>query len=289
MNGIQESQKLESARNVSQPIGIEKKCTRCGQTKLLSEFGVDIRAKDGHKSACLVCRKERNRKWYEAHREESLERNHKWYEDHKDESSEHGRKWRKNHLVESREYAHEWYNTHKDYVRKKNIMWRESHPKEYREYSRKYREAHQVECRNYSRKWYREHPEAHKEYRRKRRSTVSGHLNDRIGSSMKKALKGNKAGRHWEELVGYSLRDLRAHIEKQFIGKMSWEGVLRGEIHIDHKIPKSVFNFKTHNDIDFKRCWALSNLQPLWALENIKKSNKLDNQFQPSLLLEWVP
>lgn len=58
--------------------------------------------------------------------------------------------------------------------------------------------------------------------------------------------------------------------------------------HIDHKIPKSAFNFETPEDIDFKRCWALKNLQPLWAAENIKKHDRVDKPFQPSLAIGGV-
>jgi hypothetical protein len=56
-----------------------------------------------------------------------------------------------------------------------------------------------------------------------------------------------------------------------------------GEWHVDHKIPQSAFNFETPEDIDFKKCWALKNIQPMWAKENIIKSNRINKPFQPSL------
>jgi len=37
------------------------------------------------------------------------------------------------------------------------------------------------------------------------------------------SLKGKKAGRRWEKLVGYTLEDLREHLESQFDNKMNWE------------------------------------------------------------------
>ena len=45
------------------------------------------------------------------------------------------------------------------------------------------------------------------------------------------------------------------------------------------------FTYETPEDIDFKRCWALKNLQPLEAKENLRKQAKLDKPFQPSLLV----
>jgi hypothetical protein len=62
---------------------------------------------------------------------------------------------------------------------------------------------------------------------------------------------------------------------------MSWDNY--GKWHIDHKIPVTAFNFERVDDVDFKRCWSLKNLQPLWALDNIVKGNKVEAPFQPSL------
>jgi len=64
---------------------------------------------------------------------------------------------------------------------------------------------------------------------------------------------------------------------------MSWENY--GKWHIDHIIPISKFNFITSEHLDFKRCWALKNLQPLEAKQNMSKGKKLNNSFQPSLRL----
>ena len=55
---------------------------------------------------------------------------------------------------------------------------------------------------------------------------------------------------------------------------MSWDNY--GEWHIDHIIPVSSFSFDNVDSEDFKKCWSLTNLQPLWSYENIKKSNKLE-------------
>ncbi len=48
-----------------------------------------------------------------------------------------------------------------------------------------------------------------------------------------------------------------------------------GAWHIDHIIPKSSFSFQNNTDQGFKKCWALSNLQPLWAIDNIRKGSKI--------------
>ena len=116
------------------------------------------------------------------------------------------------------------------------------------------------------------------------RETPKYKLNQRIRGGIRKSIKRNKNGRHWEDLVGYTLEQLKKHLEKRFTKGMNWDKFFNGEIHIDHKIPISVFNFTEPDHEDFKRCWALKNLQPMWAEENWSKNDKLGKHFQPSLL-----
>ena len=68
-----------------------------------------------------------------------------------------------------------------------------------------------------------------------------------------------------------------SHIESQFKEGMSWKNHGIHGWHIDHIRPISSFNFESCNDPEFKECWALENLQPLWAKENLSKSNKIFN------------
>lgn len=99
-------------------------------------------------------------------------------------------------------------------------------------------------------------------------------LEVRIASLMGYSLKGLKAGCKWESLVGYTLHDLMAHLEKLFVPGMSWSNI--GEWHIDHRKPRSAFVYTSHLDPAFQECWALNNLQPLWAVDNMRKGARLD-------------
>jgi hypothetical protein len=74
------------------------------------------------------------------------------------------------------------------------------------------------------------------------------------------------------DILGYSKEELKTHLEKQFTKDMTWKAFRNGDIHIDHIKPQSLFNLKDINDV--KECWSLNNLQPLWAKDNIAKSNK---------------
>lgn len=73
--------------------------------------------------------------------------------------------------------------------------------------------------------------------------------------------------------MGYSYESLISHLESQFKEGMTWENY--GKWHVDHKIPVSFFQFNSTDDVEFKMCWRLENLQPLWAKENQSKGNRL--------------
>ena len=77
-------------------------------------------------------------------------------------------------------------------------------------------------------------------------------------------------------MLGYSPKELKEHLESQFTDGMSWDNM--SEWHIDHIRPVSSFNFTTTECEDFKKCWALENLQPLWAADNLAKNNKWDGE-----------
>ena len=70
------------------------------------------------------------------------------------------------------------------------------------------------------------------------------------------------------ELLGYSALQLKEHIEKQFTDGMTWDNW--GEWHIDHIKPVSKFDKSEKISI----INSLDNLRPLWAKENLTKSNK---------------
>ena len=126
--------------------------------------------------------------------------------------------------------------------------------------------------------------EYNREYSKRRLRNPKNKLSNRLSCAIRNSLKtGSKNRVHWEWLVDFTLESLKKHLEKQFLPGMSWDNY--GEWHIDHIIPISAFNFSEPCHPDFARCWSLKNLQPMWAKENMKKSNRLEKPFQPQLAL----
>ncbi len=226
-------------------VGMPKRCSTCDIEKSFDFFHKKAKSEDGYRSECKECRKIETQEYYEKNRERII--------------------------LETTEYNR-------------------NHPEQRRIICKKYAEANKEKEILRHRKYYQENKKKCKEYTRKYKNAryqrdIKFRLNACISGSMRRELSSNKDGIHWEFLVGYSVDSLKEHLEKQFKDGMNWNnhGKKRGMWHIDHKIPISVFNFTAIDHIDFKRCWALSNLQPMWGDENIKKRNNLEEPFQPFL------
>ena len=76
-------------------------------------------------------------------------------------------------------------------------------------------------------------------------------------------------------MVGYSVADLAQHLERQFLPGMSWENM--DQWHIDHIVPLAEFKASSPDSPAFKAAWALSNLRPLWAKDNMKKGARRES------------
>lgn len=97
-------------------------------------------------------------------------------------------------------------------------------------------------------------------------------LANRVRTMLRQSLKGNKNTTKSESLLGYTIELLRFHLEVCFKEGMSWENM--SEWHIDHVRPLSSFSIKGPDCADFKKAWSLENLQPLWAIDNLRKGAK---------------
>lgn len=69
--------------------------------------------------------------------------------------------------------------------------------------------------------------------------------------------------------VGCSAEQLKKHLEGMFCGGMSWENHGSSGWHIDHVRPLASFDLR--NPADVQKCNHFSNLQPLWASDNLRK------------------
>lgn len=83
------------------------------------------------------------------------------------------------------------------------------------------------------------------------------------------ALRGNEKSGNTISLLGCSIIALKEYLTNRFKNGMNWDNY--GEWHIDHIVPCAKFDLR-HPE-EQKKCFHYTNLQPLWALDNILKSD----------------
>ena len=105
-------------------------------------------------------------------------------------------------------------------------------------------------------------------------------IHKRMSNAIWQVLRKNKRKTTWLKYVDFTAPELYDHLEKQFTDGMTWDLFKVGKIHIDHIILKSWFVFDTPDDIEFRKCWSLDNLQPMWAEENCSKNNKYSGKYR---------
>lgn len=169
-----------------------------------------------------------------------------------------------------------WADENKNRVQNRARAYYLQNPERAKAKARAWKTENRDRVRILNRSWVSSNPEKQRlseiVSKRKRRLVPLVRISEAISRQMWSALRDGKDGRSWETLVGYSRQELLAHIELQFVKGMSWANY--GEWHIDHIRPVSSFSFTSFDCPDFKDCWALTNLRPLWAAENIAKGAK---------------
>lgn len=97
---------------------------------------------------------------------------------------------------------------------------------------------------------------------------LAGGLRSRISTTLRGIATKSK---RTIALLGCSVEHLRKHLEKQFATGMTWENYGLKGWHIDHKRPCASFDLTQPEQQ--RLCFHYTNLQPLWALDNLRKND----------------
>lgn len=171
-----------------------------------------------------------------------------------------------------KQYQKEYQQSEKyrDYQQTDN---RKQYQKEYKKkyhQSEKYKKYYQTDKNKHYRKEYKQSDrckQSSKEYRQ----TDKGKISSLLRSRLYKALKGNyKTGSAVRDL-GCTIPELKIHLGNQFQEGMTWD-LLGKEIHIDHIKPLCKFDLTDREQ--FLQACHYTNLQPLWAHDNLTKNSK---------------
>jgi len=264
-----------------------KKCSVCKKEKDESCFSKHKNAKDGLQSRCKDCHNFKNEKWRLEHKEEIAIKRRAYNQEHKEEL---------------KIYNAEYYQENKIDIELKKAEWNLAHKEEMAEYQKGYQREHKDDKAEYDRKYNENNKEVivikRAKYCATRLKTDPAFRFRMLFSTLfRQYLKSNGVEKNNStyQIVGYTPEEGRTHIEALFShpdnlhpkgpnGKvwMNWDNWGKYDPitwndkdpstwkwHLDHIDPQSEFNCTSEADPQVKKCWALINLRPYRAKDNI--------------------
>jgi len=275
-----------------------KKCSKCKDVKSLSEFAKDKNRLDGYSYTCKSCKKayrnankDKSKAYYQANKERIKEKVKAYEESNKDKRKEY-REANKEHTAErqkewrdaNKEKIKAYYQDNKDKVKAKVKAYREAN----KDKIKAYREANKDNTAERQKEWREANKEKVKAYyqdnkdkvlerqriyeSKKRKEDAIYRLKNNLRSRLYSAIKSKGYSKNTKTAgtLGCSWEFLKEYLEAQFVDGMSWDNY--GEWHIDHIKPLAL----AETEEDVYNLNHYTNLQPLWAEDNMRKKDNID-------------
>jgi len=236
-----------------------KKCFDCKLEKDESEFNKNKKTKDGLQGWCKTCVKENNAQRYSANPQHSKKIAKLWQEANRERNKENIAKWR------------EINSEHHKETQKK---WREANLERQKSNCKRWRQTNVVYDKESQRQWRETHPDYQNNYVKDRRKVdllfkLRDNLRSRMRGYIKRQINCPKKHISVMDELGCSIVEVIVYLESLFLPGMSWDNY--GDWEIDHIFPLSKATSEQH----LRQLCHYTNLQPLWAEDNLKKGNKI--------------
>jgi len=232
---------------------MKKICSKCKIEKELCFFHKNKRSKDGLDFKCNDCKTIYRKEYYKKNKDKEIENNKKYTTSHAAQISARHKQYR----LDNKQFSEKLKLYYQQYYQK-NITLK-------RTQGRQYYQNHTAERKAYIKSY----------NRRRAKEDIMFRLVRNLRKRLWDALMNNCKSITTLQSLGCSVENLKSWIEQQFQPGMSWDNYGNGEgkWNVDHIIPLSKFDLSDHAQL-LKAChWF--NLQPLWAVDNIKKGNKI--------------
>jgi hypothetical protein len=271
-----------------------KKCTKCGEELPLSRF-YNKKYKSGKVGLGSRCKKciaiyaarrrksspekvsEVRRRWRGNNLEKVRESGYKWRENNREGAIARSAKWREENPERAREAARQWRKNNPEKELEAHRNWQKNNPEKVLQSSLKWQRNNPKNIRKACLRWRGKNPGYFAKRNRERRAVdVDFKLKQNISRAIRRAISDNSRAGHTIDLLGCSIEELRNHLERLFQPGMTWDNYGVHGWHLDHAVPLSYFDMSDPEQQ--KRAWHYTNLQPLWAKDNIRKSNKIIEQ-----------
>lgn len=228
-------------------------CKKCDTIQPTVNFPKDKKMKLGHLNSCKGCENKANKEERLKNIDKVLAKDKEYRMRNKEKVNAKARKSYYKNIEKNRQRSLEYFHDNEEACRARSRKWRKD--------NREYRISYEIE-------------RYHNDLQTKIKCVMA--------ARMRHALKDQKMKKNdrTPELMGCSFNDLIKYIESKFLVNMSWENYGKYIVgqpmtwHIDHIRPCASFDLSDTEQQ--KACFHYTNLQPLWAIDNIIKKDSIN-------------
>jgi hypothetical protein len=249
-----------------------KICNKCKKEKAIKKFHKDKSKKDGFRDKCKNCCIKITKQWHNKNLKKVKNYQIEYWILNKEKLTNQAKKYRRLHKKEIFILNKNYYNKNKIEILKRNNIYKKVNKDKISKQNRKYMDNHKEEIKTYHKEYYQNNKKTiYKKLRLKFNNNMEFKISHYLRTRLNKVLKNEIKSKSVLKLLGCSIEQLKKHLQKKFKRGMSWKNY--GLWHIDHIKPCASFNLSKPSEQ--RRCFNYKNLQPLWAKDNIRKSDKI--------------
>jgi hypothetical protein len=270
-------------------VMITKLCTTCNKYKKINDFYKDKKGKFGVVSICKECSKN-----YRLNNKEKILKNvKKWSLNNQEKVKKYKNKYYEKNKISILKLNKQIYNKNKDKILEKQKIYALNNKEKIKQRNHNYYIKNRIKILEKQKIYSKINKEKKKKYNKenklrdsiqhnkytkdKYQNNINYKITHLLRTRINLALKRNTKFGHTLELLGCSIYFLKKHLESKFTEGMSWDNYGKGingkgmqEWHIDHIRPCASFDLSKPEEQ--RKCFHYSNLQPLWAIDNLIKN-----------------
>ena len=176
-------------------------------------------------------------------------------------------------------YMKKYQTSNKAYFKEYHAAYHKKHAEKILDYKKEYYQKNSTKIKVYKQEYRKNNSlsinKNHANYVKRRKSEdINFRLRINLRARFGAALKNNYKTGSAIDSLGCSVEELRTYLENQFTEGMTWENYGKHGWHIDHIRPLCSFDLTVESQLN--QACHYTNLQPLWAKDNLSKGGKYD-------------
>lgn len=233
------------------------------------EFSKEKSRKSGYRNQCKVCAK----KYWDANKIKFAAKKLIYRNINKEKIAIKNSQWNQLNKVRNARVKAKYIEANREKIKSRQAAYQRANAEKLTAYRAEYYQLNKEKTAQYARD---HRSEINAQHKNRRSLDLCFKLAGNLRSRLRLAISNNQKSGSAVRDLGCSVEELKLHLESKFQPGMSWENWSRQGWHIDHIKPLASFDLTDRNQ--FLQACHFTNLQPLWAIDNFKKSDIISQE-----------